>query len=184
MYTCRECEQEINQATEICPHCGTDLTLPPAGEVVAQKRLTTRQILFRWGALLTVLLGAMWSFLLFVAAPRTGQVTLQAETRAVQSIDEVRALLTSYAAAQGGAYPSSLEPLGPLARQAAQLAQSEGYRLEYTPGPADADGVIRGFSLEARAGNFGYRSFYTDVAGIVRFTTENRPANSTDPPIR
>jgi hypothetical protein len=184
MYTCRECEHEINQATELCPHCGADLTLPPAGEVVERKKLTTRQILIRWGALLTVLLGAMWSFLWFVAAPRTGQVALRAETRAVQSIDEVRALLTGYAAAQGGTYPGSLEPLGPLARQAAQLAQSEGYRLEYTPGPTGADGVIRSFSLEARAGNFGYRSFYADVSGIVRFTSENRAATSTDPPIR
>src|SRR3990172_4686793 len=105
MYTCRECEHEINQATEICPHCSADLTLPPAGEAAERKKLTTRQILLRWGALLTVLLGAMWSFLWFVAAPRTGQVTLQAESRAVQAIDEVRALLTGYAAAQGGVYP-------------------------------------------------------------------------------
>ena len=26
MYTCRECENEINQATELCLHCGADLT--------------------------------------------------------------------------------------------------------------------------------------------------------------
>jgi len=184
MYTCRECEHEINQGTEICPHCGVDLTLPPAGEAVERKKLTTRQILLRWGALLTVLLGAMWSFLWFVAAPRTGRVALQAESRAVQAIDEVRALLTGYAAAQGGVYPGSLEPLGPLARQAAQMAQSEGYRLEYTPGPSSADGTIRGYSLEARAGNYGYRNFYTDVSGLVRWTSENRAATGLDPPIR
>ena len=28
MYTCRECERPINQATEICPYCGADLTEP------------------------------------------------------------------------------------------------------------------------------------------------------------
>jgi hypothetical protein len=96
----------------------------------------------------------------------------------------VSALLTGYAAAKNGAYPGTLEPLGPLARQAAQMAQSEGYRLEYTPGPAGADGTIRSFSLEARPGNYGYRSFYTDVAGLVRATSENRAATSSDPPIR
>ena len=26
MYTCRECERELNQATEVCPYCGTDLS--------------------------------------------------------------------------------------------------------------------------------------------------------------
>jgi hypothetical protein len=184
MYTCRECEHEINQGTEICPQCGADLTLPPAGEIVERKPLTTRQILLRWGFLLTILLGAMWSFLWFVASPRTGQVALQAETRAVQALDEVRALLSGYAAAKGGAYPGTLEPLGPLARQAAQMAQSEGYRLEYVPGPSGADGTIRSFSLEARPGNYGYRSFYTDVAGLIRATSENRAATSSDPPIR
>ena len=184
MYTCRECEHEINQGTEICPRCGADLTLPPPGEALERKPLTTRQILLRWGMLLTVLLGAMWSFLWFVASPRTGQGALQAETRAVQALDEVRALLSSYAAAQGGAYPRTLEPLGPLARQAAQMALSEGYQVEYTPGPADANSSIRSYSLEARPGNYGYRSFYTDVSGLVRATSENRAATSSDPPIR
>src|SRR6202790_5722447 len=28
MYSGRECENEINQATELCPHCGADLTSP------------------------------------------------------------------------------------------------------------------------------------------------------------
>ena len=25
MYNCRECETEINQGTELCPHCGADV---------------------------------------------------------------------------------------------------------------------------------------------------------------
>ncbi len=32
--------------------------------------------------------------------------------------------------------PSKLEELGPRVRQAAQMAQSDGYQLEYTPAPA------------------------------------------------
>jgi len=184
MYTCRECENEINQGTEICPRCGADLTLPPGGEETPRKKLSTAQILMRWGFLLAILLGAMWSFVWFVASPRGGTGSQQAEARAAQALDEVRALLGNYAAAQNGAYPKTLEPLGPLARQAAQMAQSEGYELQYAPGPSDGNSVIRSYSLEARPGNFGYRSFYTDPTGLIRATTENRAATSSDPPIQ
>jgi hypothetical protein len=184
MYTCRECEHEINQGTEICPRCGADLTLPPAGEETPRKKLGTRQILVRWGFLLAVLMGCIWSFVWFVASPQTNAGAQQAESRAVQALDEVRALLSSYAAAQGGAYPKTLEPLGAVARMSAQMAQSEGYELQYTPGPADANAVIRSYTLEARPSNFGYRSFYTDLSGLVRATTENRAATSSDPPIQ
>jgi len=184
MYTCRECETEVNQATELCPHCGADLTLVPDDGAKPKKKPTVAKILLRWGILLGVLLGAMWSFLWFVVSPRTGQVAVEAETHAVQAMSVVYAALTSYAAAQGGVYPSNLEPLGPEVRQAAQMAQSDGYRLEYSPGPSGADGTIHGYTLEARAGNYGYRNFYADASGIVRSTNENRPATVLDPPIR
>lgn len=184
MFSCRECEYEINQATEICPRCGADLTQPPALEdgAVPKKKPTLAQVLLRWGILLGVMLGALWSFLWFVVTPRTGNVGLQAETQAVQTLTMVRAALSSYAAAQGGVFPQTLEPLGQPAREAAQLAQSNGYRLQYTPGPTESDGGIHGYSLDARAGNYGYRSFYTDLSGVIRATREDRPANSLDPP--
>jgi hypothetical protein len=184
MVTCHQCETEINQATEICPHCGADLTLPvPGAEPVKQKaKPTLAKILLRWAILLGVLLGAMWSFLWFVVTPRTGNVALQAETQAVQTLADVRAALAAYAATQDGVFPETLEPLGPPVRQTAQLAQSNGYQLVYMPGPPGADGAIHSYSLEARAGNYGYRNFYTDASGVVRATTENRPANSMDPP--
>jgi hypothetical protein len=184
MYTCRECEYEINQATEICPHCGADLTLPPPGEETPRKKPSTMQVVMRWGLLLAVLMACIWSFVWFVVSPRTGGGAQQAESVAVQSLDEVRALLSNYAAANSGGYPKTLEPLGPLARQAAQRAQAEGYEVQYTPGPADANAVIHSYILEARPGNFGYRSFYTDLSGLVRATGENRAATSSDPPIQ
>lgn len=184
MYTCRECENEINQATEICPRCGADLTLPIPGEPAEKKKLSTARILLRWGLLLGVLFAAIWSFVWYVASPKTGGSKLQAEAAAVQALDDVRALLSNYADAQGGAYPKTLDPLGPLARQAAQIAQSEGYSLEYTPGPADANATIRSYTLESRPDSFGYRSFYTDASGLVRATGENRSATSSDPPIQ
>src|SRR5262249_59022693 len=183
MYTCRECENEINQATEICPHCGVDLTIPPGETLIIRKPSLTRP-LARWVVLLGILVAALWSFLWFVVSPRTGRVELEAETQAVQALGDVRAALNGYAAAQGGAFPQTLEPIGARARQAAQLAQSEGYQLQYEPGPPDSGGAIRTYALEARAGNFSYRSFYTDNSGVVRSTKENRAANGLDPPVQ
>ena len=184
MVTCRECECEINQATEICPHCGADLTKLPEDLSTPAKKPTLGKILLRWGMLLGVLLASMWSFLWFVVSPRTGNVTEEAEGRAMIALNDVSTELRSYAEARGGAYPSKLEELGPNVRQAAQMAQSDGYQLEYTPGPTEGDGTIHNYSLEARAGNYGYRNFYVDISGVLRATNENREATSADPPVR
>ncbi len=182
MYTCRECETEINQATELCPHCGADLTAPIAGADAPAPQPGLRKILIRWGVLLSVLLGAIWSFLWFVVPERQGNPTAQAEARAAQSLREVSAALTDYALPQNGGYPRQFESLGERARTAVQLAQSVSYQLQYTPGPVEADGTIRTYVLQARAGNYGFRSFYTDASGVVRATRENRAATGQDPP--
>jgi hypothetical protein len=182
MYTCRECENEINQATEICPHCGTDLTAPIAGAEPGKAKPTLGKILLRWGVLLGVLLGAIWSFLWFVVPERQGDPTTQAEARAAESLREIRAALVDFASAQGGAYPQRFEAVGERVRLAAQLAQSVNYQLQYTPGPVDAGGAIRTFALQARAGNYGFRNFYLDDTGILRSTRESRAATSEDPP--
>jgi hypothetical protein len=137
MITCRECEREVNQATEVCPHCGADLTLGIGEDADPQKKPTVAKVLLRWGLLLGVMLGAMWSFLWFVVSPRTGQVSLNAETHAVQAMSLVHGALDSYAAAQGGVYPANLEALGNTARQAAQLAQGDGYSLRRGAGVAE-----------------------------------------------
>jgi hypothetical protein len=182
MYTCRECENEINQATELCPHCGADLTESALSADVPKKKPSLGKILLRWGMLLGVLLAAIWSFLWFVVPERQGNPTTQAEARAAESLREVRAALADYASAQGGAYPQNFEAVGERVRQAAQLAQNFNYQIQYTPGPPEADGIIRTYALQARAGNFGFRNFYLDNTGILRATRENRPATSEDPP--
>lgn len=183
MYTCRACENEVNQATEICPHCGADLTETPGSESAQPTRKNYGKLLLVWGGMLAVLLGAMWSFLWFVVTPRNAQSTLQAESHAVEAMSDIRTALNAYAAAQGGAFPQSLEALGPPAQQAAQFAQGDGYQIKYTPGAPSEDGTIRNYSIEARAGNYGYRNFYSDVTGIIHGTRENRSATSVDPPI-
>ena len=180
MYTCRECEAEINQATEICPHCGADLTESIPGIEDPEPKPPIGKSLLRWGALLGVLLAAIWSFLWFVVPERQGDPKTQAEARAAESLREARAALVDYASAQGGTYPRQFETLGERVRTAAQLAQSVNYQIQYTPGEAAADGAIRTFVLQARAGNYGFRSFYLDDTGLLRATRENRAATAQD----
>jgi hypothetical protein len=158
MYTCRECEAEINSGTEICPQCGADLTIAPADDGSAKPPPNRQRIIIRWVVLLAILFGSLWSFLWFVVSPRTGQPTLQAETQALDSLTQIQSALSSYSAAMSGAYPSTLDPLGPPVRVAAQRAQSLGYQLQYVPGPLAADGSIHTYALQATAGNHGYRS--------------------------
>ena len=182
MYNCRECENEINQATEICPHCGADLTVSAPGTTHAAAKPSLQKILLRWGILLGVLLAAIWSFLWFIVQERQGNPTTQAEARAVESLHQVRVALAGYALAQRGAYPQQFEALGEPVRTAAQLAQSVNYQIQYTPGPVEVDGSIRSYSLQARAGNYGFLNFYTDTSGGVHATRENRPATAQDSP--
>jgi hypothetical protein len=182
MFTCRECENEINQATELCPHCGADLTAPIPGSSAEKAKPRLGKILLRWGVLLGVLLGAIWSFLWFVVPERQGDPTAQAEARAADSLREIRSALVAFASAQGGAYPQRFEAVGERVRIAAQVAQSVNYQVQYTPGPVDPGGMIRSFALQARAGNYGFRNFYLDDSGIVRATRESRAATSEDPP--
>jgi hypothetical protein len=182
MYVCRQCENEINQATEICPHCGVDLTDPLLSESAFKPKPTIGKILLRWGVLLTVLLGAIWSFLWFIVPERRGNPTVMAERRAAESLREVNTALGTFASGDAGGYPQQLESVGEKVRLAAQLAQSVNYQIQYTPGPTEADGTIRSFVLQARAGNYGFRNFYLDNSGILRATREGRAATSEDPP--
>src|ERR1700687_2759997 len=145
MYMCRECENEINQATELCPHCGADLTAPIPGSESPKAKPSLGKILLRWGVLLGVLLAAIWSFLWFVVPERQGDPTAQAEARAVESLRQVRSALAIYASAQHGTYPRDFEALGEPVRTAAQFAQSVSYQIQYTPGPVEAGGSIRSY---------------------------------------
>ena len=184
MYTCRECEREVNQATEICPYCGADLTeagLPPSSEPA--KKGTLASVLLRWGVLLAGLSVALWGFLWYVLPQSGGNPAGRAEARAVEALAELRTVLTAYASAQGGGYPASLEVLGDRVRVPAQKALSEGYQVQYTPGPVGSDARVHSYVLLARPGNYSYRSFYTDETGVLRATRENRPATAQDPPI-
>lgn len=180
MYTCRDCERLINPATEVCPYCGTDLTADaaPRSEEPGRKRSRVAMLL-RW----SVVLAALWGFLWYVL-PERGDPGARAEARALELMQQAGAALRSFAEAQGS-FPASLDALPGDSRsgvrQAAQAALSEGYRLEYAPGPPSPVGRVTSFSLRARAGKHGYRNFFADETGVLRSTRENRPATPEDP---
>jgi len=183
MYLCPHCGEELNQSSEICPHCGADLTL--AGEPAehsAPKPLRT--VLLRWGIIVAVIAAGLWGFLWFVLPEQHGDPAARAEGGAIAALNDLRGALAAYSkAAPDTSFPTSLEPLGDRARADAQLALSVGYQLSYSAAPPSSDGIVRGYTLDARAGNYGYRNFYIDQTGVLRFTKENRAASNTDPPL-
>lgn len=179
MYVCRECEQPINQASEICPYCGADLTAaPPDQSTTPKKKRNLLKMIVYWG----MVIGFLWAIVWVVLPVRFTNPSAQAESRALEAMSNLRAALHSYAAAEGG-YPASLEALGEPARTAAQWAQSGGYELQYTPAQPDSGGRVRNYILLARPGNYGFQNFFSDESGVVRSTRENRPATAQDPPV-
>lgn len=183
MYVCPHCDTEINTSTEICPHCGADLSASgqPAAPTPPKP---LRTILMRWAILLGIVGISLWGFLWYVMPSQHSDASRIADVHVASAMNGLHAALISYSAAQpGGSFPNSLEPLGDPAREALQFAQSEGYQIQYAPAAPGADGVIRSYVLQARPGNFGYRSFYSDESGQLRVTRENRAATSEDPPL-
>jgi len=184
MYTCRECERPINQASEICPYCGADLTSELVESSQPGSKPTFAKAFLRWGFVLLPILAGLWGFLWFILPEQRGDVAERAERSARGAMTELRIELENYAAARGGSYPQSLEDLGEGARGPARKAMSEGYQLKYAPGSLNADGALLTFALLARPGNYGYASFFMDETGVLRATRENRGATSQDPPVQ
>jgi len=182
MYTCRECERPINQASEICPYCGAEVTAEATEPSESVSKPTLTRVLLRWSLVLLPILAGLWSFLWFILPEQRGDVVERAEKNARAAMMELRLELEKYAAARGS-YPQSLEELGEGARGPARQAMSEGYQLRYAPGSPNADGALLTFILVARPGNYGYSSFFMDETGVLRVTRENRGATSQDPPV-
>lgn len=179
MYACHECEQVINQASEVCPYCGADLTAPIGGAAAAPaKKPKLVKIVFLWG----VVLASLWAIAWFALPWRMAGSKPGAELRARDALASIQQELAAYQSSEGG-YPASLEPLGDRARQAAQSAQSARYTLQYFAGSPGASGHIGSYALVARAGNFGYLNFYVDQTGVTRATSEDRAATAQDPPL-
>jgi hypothetical protein len=180
MYSCRDCEQPINSATEVCPYCGADLTDTSLDFGLEQPRKSSwKKIVILWGAVLLSIVAIAW----FAFPWRLAGSKPDAETHAIAAIMKIQAELATYDATEGS-FPSSLEPLGAAARDASQEAESGRYTLQYTPGTPDANSRIMTYTLAARAGNYGYLNLFSDESGVVRGTHENRPATAQDAAIK
>lgn len=179
MYTCRECEQPINQATEVCPYCGANPTQDSVdldGE--RTHRRSSPKVLILYGLILSSIAAIGWfAFPWGLAGSKS-----VAEAHGIGAIAGLQKALGDYQATEG-TFPSSLESLGGAARAASQNAQAGDYTLQYTPGKPDPDGRVKTYALTARAGNYGYLSLFTDETGTIRVTREDRAATAQDPPM-
>jgi hypothetical protein len=181
MYTCRNCENELNQGTEVCPYCGEDLTVAPqidSALPTTKKKNKLYKTIFIWA----VLIAALWGIVWYVLPPRPETAKPTAETAALSAMIDLHVTLKSYESA-AGAYPSSLEALGESAKAAIRAAAGAGYETQFTPGAPNASGQIANYSLTCRPSNYGYRNFYSDETGVIHSTRENRPATAQDPVI-
>ncbi|HYL09205.1 MAG TPA: hypothetical protein VEU31_00585 [Candidatus Acidoferrales bacterium] len=184
MYKCPQCEYEINQATEVCPHCGTDLEALAAEALAAEpaKPRSAAKLILIWAAVVVIVSVGLYSFIYYVLPERAGnQSRAHVEARVLESLGEFQAALDIFARAEGGHYPDSAETLGVPGRLAARNALELGYTLQYTPGAVGPGGGAQNYTLTARPDRYGFRSFYTDQTRIVHVTSENRSATAQDP---
>ena len=181
MYTCRDCEQRINQGTEVCPYCGTDLTEVPfdlESSLAPPRKKSRAKIVVLWAMVLVSLAAIAW----FALPWRLAGSKPESEAHAASAIAQLQQALVQYEATEGN-FPSALEALGPRGRDAIQEAESGRYTLQYTAGNPEANGRVRTYSLTLRAGNYGYLNFFTDETGVLRGTREDRAATAADPRI-
>jgi hypothetical protein len=184
MYSCPECEQLINQASELCPYCDADQKALAEAELLlaGKSPKPTKSNYKRVAVVCGTLLATLWAIAWFAVPWKLSGSKTEAEARARESLAAIQQAINTYQQSEGSA-PPSLETLGDSVRKAAESAQLAHYTLQYTPGKPDPNGRIIAYTLTARAGNFGYRSFYTDESGTVRASTEDRAPTVQDPPV-
>ena len=178
MVACPACDQPVNQATEVCPYCGTDIApAPPARRREAQRKGLIVTLIVA----LFLILG-IWGIFWFVLPKPNVAPPALAEAGAINALHEAADVVNNYNRRQGG-YPDTIEQVSDQASQAYSDARGSGYYLVYRPGAHGADGGIHTFILLARPNYYGYRNFYIDQTGVIRATRDNRPATAHDPPI-
>lgn len=183
MYSCPECEQPINQASDVCPYCGADQKALADAESLLSGKPTKKKSVKRIILVCVILLGILWVTAWFAVPWKISGSKTEAESRARDAMVSIQQAINAYHASEGS-FPPSLESLGDTVQKAAQAAQSSRYTLQYTPGRPNAEGRIGSYTLTARPGNFGFLSFYTDETGVFRATREDRAATVQDPVIK
>ena len=110
------------------------------------------------------------------------------EAVAINNLRQLRGAIAVHIAVHGGEPPEAFDEIAKSHMDPRPLTsgEEEGYMFTYVPGPAEADGKRRHYTILARPlqfGKTGKQNFFTDETGVIRFTTENRPANSNDCPV-
>ncbi len=132
-----------------------------------------------------------WTFFLVLAAIALPSLlrsrTAANEASAVGSMRTMHTALATYNA-QHHSYPEGVSAmndlLDPQLACAQPPCQKSGYHFTYTLLPPDASGAR--YTISARPvkhGNTGFRSFFTDHTGVIRFTRDDRPATAKDEPL-
>jgi hypothetical protein len=187
MPSCHSCLVIIDQGAQVCPFCGADQSIPIEAAPLDSPQESAPTASLRESAIFIVvglaaivcLAGILW----FNFGGYTLSPGLEAAETAAKSLRDVREALSTYALFAKDTYPAGLDSFGDRLSRATQTASSAGYTLIYTPRSAAGDGIFLGFVLLARPEKSSYLNLYIDESGVVRATTENRPASSFDPPL-
>ena len=120
------------------------------------------------------------------------------QASAVGSLRTINTAEITYASTYNTGYSASLSALGPPSpgtspsATTADLIDSvlaggtkSGYTFTYKPGLPDKTGHVKTYTVVARpvSSNTGRNSYFSDESGVIRQTSEDRPATAKDPPL-
>ncbi len=123
----------------------------------------------------------------FVAILIPGFSTSRTATYEASAISSVRNIVTSqvtYSATLGnGSYSSDLAVLSEHGLIDSVLASGTKDGFTFTTAAVNDGDAFTVQATPLRHGETGTRSFFADETGVIRYTTEDRPATSEDPPL-
>ncbi len=95
------------------------------------------------------------------------------ESSAVGSIRTINTAVTTYSSQHpDGGFPEKLSDLSAYIDASLATGERSGYRFEYEPVDQDGDGIVEGFSVEARplvTGQSGQRIFSSNETGYISY---------------
>jgi type II secretory pathway pseudopilin PulG len=136
--------------------------------------------------------------ILTVAIPNLRASKMRAqETAALASTNAITAACVGYFSSHG-TFPHTLADLGAaanganlldstLAPASGNIIEKNGYVFRYTPGAADASGIINSYIVTAdpvAQNTTGVRRFFTNQTGVVRSTADGTAASGSSPPLK
>ena len=187
MPSCWSCLVMLENGATVCPLCGADQTRPVEFvDPISPQPPTLKSTLHDWRTeivVIVVVVGLIIDIFWQNFKEESIRPDLQTAEIAAKSLRDLREALSAYALSTKDIYPATLGPLSSRTSLPTQSALSVGYKLQYLPNLSSTDGVPRSFVILARHEKSYYLSLYIDESGVVRATSENRPATVRDPPL-